>query len=142
MQQQQEERKKGNIDGLYVIANGVATCVTPIIRQGFGSEALGIPGVIAFLILGLLTAQNMVSATGEAQYGMCLYFGFWLFALVYQRVKTMKLRKAGAMIHSRYQGYPELARLLKCKENVAKVLWGWGWHTCRRCWEVCSSSAG
>lgn len=120
MPQQQEERQKGNAKGLYLGASGVATCVTPFIHLGGGAEALGIPGVIAFLIIFALAAQNVAADT--PQYGMGLYFAVWLFALVYQRVKTTKLLNAGEKIHSRYQGYPELARILKCKENTGKML--------------------
>lgn len=113
--QQSEQAKSGDPIGvLYFIANTHATCITPFLRTGFGSEALGFPGLFALgILLFCMGAEPLMVAWLLA----------WLLAVVVQRIITLREIRRGAVIHSRYAGRPILMNLpFVKKERTAMVL--------------------
>ncbi len=92
-----------SFNGLNILVNAHASTLTPLARTDFGAEGLGMPGFIgAFLILGWGCAFNC--------YPMLLYFLVWMGSLLGQRVKTFINWRRGLIVHSRYNGYPWIAR--------------------------------
>jgi hypothetical protein len=93
-------------------------CVTPPIRDQVGTEANTLAGPIALV--------------GMAVYGayvndrcVLLYIGFWLVALLSQRIDSIVCRRRGILLHSRYAGRPFVALLLAPfikDERMAKLL--------------------
>jgi len=82
---------------LYLAVNGLATCISPLLRTNFGSQALGLNGVLALAILVLY-----VSAYPSP--GMGRYFLCWVVALGLQRARSLWLRFRGRILHSRHDG--------------------------------------
>ncbi|OWK40996.1 hypothetical protein [Fimbriiglobus ruber] len=82
---------------VYFVADVHAACLLPFLRTGFGVEAFRWNGVLALVLL--LTLAGSVP-------GMGWYFAAWVTAVVLQRARTMRLVYRGAVIHSRYMGYP------------------------------------
>jgi hypothetical protein len=97
---------------LYLVLSVLATCITPLIRTGFGVEALGTNGLLATLLL-LVISPSVPDMPG--------YFALWLFALVMQRLITLRNARRGLIVHSRYAGYPWLAMKMPLvrKESTA-----------------------
>jgi hypothetical protein len=115
-QQEMQKPSKGDILGvLLLIANAHATCFTVFFRSNFGVEALGFPGLTAFLMMvvyGTLRAPEMF-----------IYLGAWFIALLAQRMRTLRMVRQGCRVHSRYTGYPALAmKLPGVTERTAVVL--------------------
>jgi hypothetical protein len=92
-----------------------ATCVSVFIRKGFGAEALGFNGAVAFIIL-------LVCAGGDKSGGMLLYFFAWLIALLIQRAITIRNECRGHYQHSKYTGWPWLG-LKFCKTEATAKRW-------------------
>jgi len=86
---------------LYLVANVLATSVAVFIRRGFGREALGFNSLIAVIVLYTLSASE-----GR---GFLIFTGAFIVAQVWRRIETFRLIRKGAIIHSRYAGYPYLA---------------------------------
>ena len=100
---QQAQQKKGDPLGvLYFLCTVHATCITVFLRTGFGSEALGIPGICALLLLLFCMGTEPL---------MCYWLALWLIALVVQRITTWRLIRRGAMLHSRYAGRSLLTKI-------------------------------
>ncbi len=93
-------RKHDPLGVLYFLCNVHATTFTVLIRSCFGSEALGFPGMFAFVLLLFCMG---------AEPRMLLWVVAWIPAVITQRIITRKLTKQGVMLHSRYAGYPWLA---------------------------------
>ncbi|MDX1968577.1 MAG: hypothetical protein SFV23_15475 [Planctomycetaceae bacterium] len=92
-----------SFNGLNILANAHAVTLTPFFRTDFGSEGIGMPGVIGiFLILGWGSAFNC--------YPMFIFFIVWIAAVICQRVKTFINWRTGVISHSFYNGYPWLVR--------------------------------
>jgi hypothetical protein len=105
MYSQQSQHKEGFTHGdgmnvLYRVLSVVVSCITPIIRSGFGSEGLGLNGFFALLLL-IVVAASVPDMQG--------YLGLWIIAVVLQRIATFRNRYRGLVVHSRYGGYPWLA---------------------------------
>jgi len=97
----QDNQKKGDpLGAMYWVFNVHASCITPFIRKGFGSEALGFPGLFALGTLVFCTAVDP---------HMLIWLGLWLVAVIVQRIITIRTRLKGAIIHSRWNGHPWLA---------------------------------
>jgi hypothetical protein len=128
-----------------VLANGYATTVTPFLRRGFGSEALGINGVVALLIIlgygGVTNSHEMIS-----------FLVAWLMAVACQRLHGARQRANGQVVHSRYAGDAAVARRFTKSERVARevieplicvvvgaCLWSWSEQVGR--FILCSSFA-
>lgn len=104
---------RGGLNFLYLLVSGHATCLTPFMRRGFGSEALGLNGIAALVIILLYAAHTGSQA-------MISFLVFWLFALLLQRIKTGLLWRQGVVPHSRYDGEPWLALKLVKSEQAAR----------------------
>jgi hypothetical protein len=98
---------------LGVLVNGGATTVTPFLRRGFGSEALGLNGILAGLIIllygGFTNSPEMMT-----------FFWVWLIAVAYQRLYGFRQRANGQVVHSRYAGDPVVGRRFAKSERVAR----------------------
>ncbi len=99
---------------LGVLANGYATTLTPFLRRGFGSEALGVNGIVAGLIL-------LLYAGASNSPEMITVFWGWLVAVAYQRIYGFRQRANGqVVVHSRYAGDAVVARRFTKSERVAR----------------------
>jgi len=83
---------------LYFVANVLATSVAVFIRRNFGREALGLNSLGAVLVLYTLSASE-----GP---GFLVFVAAFIVAQVWRRIETFRLIRRGAVIHSRYPGYP------------------------------------
>jgi hypothetical protein len=93
---------QGGTNLLWLGANCYSTCFTVFIRTGFGTEALGVNGVGAVILI-------LIGMSEGGDPGAFLNFLYaWLCALVVQRVRTAKMVNAGLIEHSRYSGWPSL----------------------------------
>ncbi len=115
----QPNGQAGNIDILgllYLVANVLATTVAVFIRRGFGKEALAFNSLIALIVLYVLSASE-----GRA---FLVFAGLFLIAQIWRRIETMRLIRRGAIIHSRYPGFPYWALKVPFvkSERVAKEL--------------------
>jgi hypothetical protein len=101
------------INLLGVLANGYATTVTVFLRRGFGSEALGVNGICAGLILllyaGVTNSPEMITV-----------FWVWLVAVAYQRLYGARQRANGKIFHSRYAGDAVVGKCFAKSEWVAR----------------------
>ncbi len=100
---------------LYLLAHIHALSFTVFLRTSFGLEGIGICGL-----------GTMVMILGWGAYANCLpMFGFfvlWLAALIVQRVRTfLDWRSGKVIVHSRYNGYPWLSRLLFRSQDELKA---------------------
>lgn len=102
-------------DAIYMALRVLSTCITPLIRTGFGVEGLGINALFAFILLVLL-AGSVPDMHG--------YFLLWFVALVMQRLITLRNVRRGLVVHSRYGGYPWLAMKMPWvrKESTAVLI--------------------
>lgn len=108
---------KSSMNLLYLVASAHATCFTVFLRRGFGTEALGLNGIIALVIILLYAGET------RDPY-MAWYFWAWLLALIAQRLDTFLLVRKGNREHSRYDGWPNIALALPFvkTEAIAKNL--------------------
>src|SRR2546427_21720 len=107
--QQQDSMKMKPGDGLQLlcfIAGIHQAAIGPIIRKGYGTQALGLPALLAMISIWVLYAVT-------ADVFVFWYFWRWMGALIYRRIETHRLLRKGAEIHSRYEGTPILALRLK-----------------------------
>ncbi len=108
MSRQQESDSMSVADStnwLYLLTTAHSTCLTVFLRESFGSEALGIPGVSALLLLIVA-----VGVTGSPD--LLLYGGIWLIVLMGQRAQTFQNQRKGIRLHSRYAGFPAATKVL------------------------------
>ncbi len=98
---------------LALAANGYATTMTPFLRRGFGSEALGINGIVAALII-------LVYAGATHCPEMITFFWVWLGFVAYQRIYGLNLRRQGHVVHSRYAGWPEVGLRFTKSAKIAR----------------------
>jgi hypothetical protein len=89
--------RKDSFNLLYVLAKGHAMCFLPFFRRNFGSEALGWPGLTAFI---LMLAVGSFGRIPE----MIDFLGFWMIIMLCQRAWTMRQIMQGVVRHSRYDG--------------------------------------
>ena len=97
---------------LYLVMRAHAVSLAVFIRHGFGSEALGFPGLHCFLLLWATTALS-------GDYGMAYYWGAWMVGLVFQRATTITRWFKGVREHSMYDGHPFLAAQFTHNANLA-----------------------
>jgi len=93
---------KQSFDLSYALTSVHSLGITPFLRDGFGSHALGLPAVFAaalIIFIGVVTQSP----------GMTIYFLLWLFAVVIQKCRTAGARRNGHIEHSRYSGWPIVA---------------------------------
>lgn len=95
----------GSFNGLHFLANAHALTCTVFLRTDFGREGIGIFGLMAgLLILGYGSFANC--------YPMFIYFLIWSVAVICQRIRQFSNWQRGAIIHSRYNGYPFVSKRL------------------------------
>ncbi|MDP1795972.1 MAG: hypothetical protein Q8K78_00750 [Planctomycetaceae bacterium] len=106
--QPEQEPDRGSfsdsINVLYFLTVAHSTCLTPFLRERFGAEAFGLPGVAAAVLL-----FTMVGITGSAD--LTFYGIAWFIMLVVHRVQTLQNRWKGIREHSRYAGFPAATKL-------------------------------
>jgi hypothetical protein len=119
MRGQQEQgfdlSRKDGLNFLCAVAGGHATTLAVFVRRGFGSEALGFRGLAALLLLLVVLCYTRNPVFLD-------YLGFWLFALICQRLQTMAMLSQGRRLHSRYDGTPVVAMLFTRSESIAKLV--------------------
>jgi len=89
--------RKDTFNFVYAAAKGYSTCFTPFIRRNFGSEALGFPGLFAFIIMLVVGSFGRIPE-------MWPYLAVWIVAMLLQRASTMRAMRRGVVRHSRYDG--------------------------------------
>jgi hypothetical protein len=87
---------------LYNLANTHKSAIAVMLRRDFGSEALSWNAFFAMILIFMCYAIT-------ADKGMLAYLGIWFVCQVMQRARTARLLSGGAVIHSRYAGYPYMA---------------------------------
>ena len=113
-QKQQEFGMRESCNLLYALAKIHAMSFWPIIRRDFGTDALGRPAGFALVLMLLVGGLGRIPE-------MFPYVGLWLFMLLYQRSRTMKLVKQGTVWHSLYEGYPAVALGFRFVRSEAKA---------------------
>lgn len=104
-QQNPQTQRLKNEDSLglvYFLSNIHASCIATLIRRDFGKDALGWNSFLGMFLIFLVYAAT------EDQVVLA-YLGIWFFCQVVQRFRTYRLLRGGAVMHSRYAGYPYLA---------------------------------
>jgi hypothetical protein len=101
--QQQRSDPRVAFNVVYLLANARATCLTVFMRHSFGVEAIGMSGLHALVLIVL------VGGFGRSPEMLQCFLPLWIYALLWQRVYTLKRVRTGARWHSRFQGYPALA---------------------------------
>jgi len=100
--QQSQQSQNSGFDALYLFSNIHASSIANLIRCDFGREALGWNSFLAMFLMLVICGATDDKA-------MLVYLGVWLVAQAVQRIRTYWLLRHGAIIHSRYAGYPYLA---------------------------------
>jgi hypothetical protein len=98
-----QERKSDPLGILYALCNIHCTTFTVFLRYGFGSEALGFPGLFALILLFICMA-------GDPR--MMLWLMAFFVALVIQRIITFAMLRRGYELHSMDSGWPLPMNLL------------------------------
>ncbi|MBX3444186.1 MAG: hypothetical protein KF774_17415 [Planctomyces sp.] len=95
----------GSFNGLHVLANAHALTCTVFLRCDYGRDGIGLYGLISpLLILGYGSFANCGP--------MFVYFVLWVAAVLCQRMRQFRNWRRGAIIHSRYNGYPFVSKRL------------------------------
>jgi hypothetical protein len=102
--------KKDTFNIVYLVAKGHCACFWPFFRKNFGSEALGIPGLTAFILQFVVWSFWQIPE-------MPVFIGVWLFAILCHRAATTQAIKQGVIRHTRYEGDVDTTRI----KNPAQV---------------------
>lgn len=106
---------RGSFNALYLLCMLHIRCVIPFLRAQMGSGALGwyaiVAGVFMFYLAHAIYDQPLLN-----------FFLVWLVAIVVQWMLTGRTLKAGALIHSQYEGRPCIAMLVCKNESMAKLV--------------------
>ena len=89
--------RKDSFNAVYGLAKGHAMCFLPLIRKNFGTEALGRPGAIAFIIMIAVGGLGRIPE-------MWPFLGLWVVAMLCQRASSERAKRQGVVRHSRYEG--------------------------------------
>jgi hypothetical protein len=111
--QPEPQRKSDPLGLLYFLCNVHCTTFTVFLHYGFGSEALGFPGLFALILI-------FFSMAGDPR--MMLWLMAFFVALVIQRIITFTILGWGYVLHSMDHGLPLLTKLLpfiKVKTAIA-----------------------
>jgi hypothetical protein len=106
--------QKDSFNLLYALAKGHAMCFLPFMRKNFGSEALGVPGVIAFILMLLVGGFGQIPE-------MPGFIGVWVIVVLCHRASTMRALRKGVVRHSRYDGDVD-TRLIRSRSTVKLML--------------------
>ncbi len=96
----------------YMLLSGFTTCFTVFLRRSFGGEAIGFNALFAIVIMVFYMGGHPESA------GMIDFFGFWVIALVCQRIGYFIRRLRRVVVHSHYEGDSWIGVLLPFLERV------------------------
>ncbi len=105
---------RGSFNFLYLAISGHATCLTPFLHSGFGSQALGVNGIAALVVILLYAGYS-------GSVAMVNFLYVWLFMMLLQRIKTGKLLREGCVVHSRYDGFPHFATKFVKSESAVRA---------------------
>jgi hypothetical protein len=111
-QQSQRLQSEDMFGAIYFFCNIHASAIANVIRRDFGREALGWNSFLAMFVILFLYA-------GTADKAMLALLGVWFVCQVMQRIRTYRLLRGGAIIHSRYAGYPYLAMKVPFVRSLA-----------------------
>jgi hypothetical protein len=89
--------------------------LTVPLRSRYGKEALGIPCVLALVLMFL-----WVMATHDPF--MWLWIGFWCLCFGIRRLQSVWLAAQGADLHSQYDGWPHETVRFVGSERLAKLV--------------------
>jgi hypothetical protein len=98
-----QEKRSDPLGILYGLCNIHCTTFTVFLHYGFGSEALGFPGMFALILLFFCMA-------GDPR--MMYWLVAFLVTLVIQRLITVSMLRRGCELHSLSNGWPLIAKLL------------------------------
>lgn len=100
---QGQEQKSDPLGLLYFLCNVHCTTFTVFLHYGFGSEALGFPGLGALILIILCMASDA---------RMLYWLMAFLVALIIQRIFTFAYLGRGYALHSMDPGLPLLSKVL------------------------------
>ena len=104
-QQQEPFSAKQGFNIVRMVAAAHATSISMFTHTGMDLQALTARGGMAAVLL-------FVVAAFSEQPVMLFYLFAFLAAMVFQRIKTAGLLRAGGRIHSQYTGWPWAAMLV------------------------------
>jgi hypothetical protein len=87
---------------IYLISSSHVVALSPIIRNGQGSELFDFRVLVAMVSMLVLTGGQWLS-------GMGIYLAVWFVALACRRIETFNRWRQGVVTHSLYIGDPWLA---------------------------------
>ena len=113
--QPQANEKRGDPLGmLYWLCVVHSNCIIVFLRTGFGREALGMRGLLAFILLLVCLGAEPL---------MILWIAAFLVAVIVQRIITWRAISKGAIIHTLNAGKPLLTKVpFFGKERDAMIL--------------------
>ncbi len=113
MHQRQEpmtpDRQFSQADGftlLYLLITGMACCLLPLCRSGFGMGAFYPGGLVALAIMFCYAGFS------ECPEDMGVFFCLWLPLVLLHRARTLLRAVRGDYEHSKYDGWPWLSMWL------------------------------
>ncbi|MFO0831531.1 MAG: hypothetical protein U0637_06780 [Phycisphaerales bacterium] len=118
MQQQQPEQQnlwtpiedaKRAFSFLAFVAQVLAHPVEVFLRTGFGSQYFGIAALVSFFAVPMW----MVFFPTENPAGIWIFWALYLVMQLRARIETTRLLSKGERLHSRYNGFPRLAKAFK-----------------------------
>jgi hypothetical protein len=86
----------------------------PMPRLALSTEALGRPGLTAFIIMLLVGGFGQIPE-------MWPFLGLWMIVMLCQRASTQRAMRQGVIRHSRYEGDVE-TKMVKSRWTVKQVL--------------------
>jgi hypothetical protein len=103
MQQQRQDfpTKSDGFNLVLALVTAHQRALTVPFRTGYGSEALGFPGLWAFLLI-------LMCAVFSFDPMMWIWLAFWMISLIVRRMETAKMLREGWKIHSMYDGTPTM----------------------------------
>jgi hypothetical protein len=116
MQEQQEvgigSDLRRSFNALHILVESHACCLIPFIRHSCGTNVPGIYGVFGlFLMIFAFLASKDI--------GVLCFMAAWFLAVLCQRTWSLYLYRRGWREHSRYSGWPWLAKLIPfCKTEA------------------------
>lgn len=90
---------------VYALLSAHAMCFYPFLRASFGAEGLGFVAVFALLL-------QLVCIVASGDPALLYFLGAWFVALIIQRFITFSDWFKGRRVHSEYEGYPVVTRIM------------------------------
>lgn len=83
--------------------------VEPFLRTRFGSQYFGVAALVAFFVVPMW----MVFFPTESPTGIWIFWVLYIVMQLRARIETTRLKAQGEVSHSRYSGWPLLAKAFK-----------------------------